>query len=82
MERLKELLVTNPRKRFGIPMGDCWSLWDLETPYTVDPESFLSKGRATPFAGWELQGKCLLTVCDGKIVFCRGDILREEHCNG
>ena len=69
MQRLKELLVTNARERFGIPMGDCWSLWDLNEEFTVDPENFVSMGKATPFAGWKLFGKCLLTVCDGKIVY-------------
>ena len=69
MERLKELLVTNARERFGIPMGDCWSVWDLHKEFIVDPEKFVSMGKATPFAGWKLYGKCLLTVCDGKIVY-------------
>jgi len=69
MERLKELLVTNARTRFGIPMGECWSVWNLNDEFTVDPENFVSMGKATPFAGWKLFGKCLLTVCDGKIVY-------------
>ena len=69
MARLKELLVTNARERFGIPMGDCWSLWNLNEEYTVVPENFVSMGKATPFTGWKLFGKCLLTVCDGKIVY-------------
>ena len=69
MERLKELLVTNPRERFGIPMGDCWSVWDMNVCEEVDPDKFQSKGRATPFAGVKLYGKCLLTVCDGKVVY-------------
>ena len=69
MDRLKELLVTNARARFGIPMGECWSVWDLNIEEPVDPEKFLSKGKATPFAGQKLWGKCLCTVCDGKIVY-------------
>ena len=69
MERLKALLVTNARERFGIPMGDSFSIWDLESCEAVDPEKFVSKGKATPFAGVPLYGKCLLTVCDGKIVY-------------
>ena len=69
MERLKELLVTNPRDRFGIPMGESYSIWDLEETQTVDPDSFLSMGKATPFAGHTLYGKCLRTVCDGKVVY-------------
>ncbi len=69
MERLKKLLVTNPRARFGIPMGDCYSIWDLDSEITVNPDEFLSMGKATPFAGQKLFGKCLLTVCDGKVVY-------------
>ena len=69
MERLKELLVTNACKRFGFTTGDCWSVWDLNQEFTVDPQEFVSKGKATPFEGWKLYGKCLLTVCDGKPVY-------------
>ena len=69
MEKLMELLVINPRKRFNIPLGNDFSIWDLEASYTVDPADFLSMGKATPFAGWTVQGKCMATVCDGKIVY-------------
>ena len=69
LERLVELLAINPRKRFGIPMGKDFCVWDLSQSFTVQPEKFLSKGRATPFAGWELKGVCQMTVCDGKVVF-------------
>ena len=69
MEKLLQLLVYNPRARFGIPMGCDFSIWDLDTEYTVDPADFLSMGKATPFAGWKVQGKCLATVCDGKVVY-------------
>ena len=69
MERLVKLLCDNPRKRFNIPMGLDFSLWALDKAYTVDPEEFLSMGKATPFAGSELYGRCILTVCDGNIVW-------------
>ena len=69
LERLIELLCVNPRKRFGIPMGNDFTVWDLSKEYTVDPERFLSQGKATPFAGWKLKGICKMTVCDGKIVY-------------
>ena len=69
MDKLMELLVINPRKRFDIPLGNDFSIWDLEASYTVDPADFLSMGKATPFAGWTVQGKCMATVCDGKIVY-------------
>jgi dihydroorotase len=69
-ERLMELIVYRPRERFGITLsnGD-WSLWDLDAEYAVDPNEFLSKGRATPFAGWKLNAKCLLTAYNGQIVY-------------
>ena len=69
MDKLMELLVINPRKRFDIPLGNDFSIWDLEADYTVDPADFLSMGKATPFAGWHVQGKCMATICDGKIVY-------------
>ena len=69
MEKLMELLVVNPRNRFDIPLGNDFSIWDLEASYTIDPADFLSMGKATPFAGWTVQGKCMVTVCDGKIVY-------------
>jgi len=69
MERLVELLCVNPRKRFGIPMGKDFSVWDLEEAYAIDPEEFLSMGKASPFTGWQVFGRCLATVCDGKLVY-------------
>ena len=71
LEKLIQLLAINPRQRFGIPMGESYTVWDLNQEFTVDPETFLSKGKATPFAGWKLQGQCVLTVCDGKVVYRR-----------
>ena len=71
LQRLLELLVYCPRERFGIPLGVDFSVWNLDKEYTLDPEKFLSKGRATPFAQNKLWGECVCTVCDGKIVFKR-----------
>ena len=69
MERLMELLVTNPRKRFGISMGCDFSIWDLRHNGYVEPAEFQSMGKSTPFSGWKISGKCLATVCDGKLVW-------------
>ena len=69
MDRLVELLAVNPRKRFGINLGCEYSVWDLEAEYTVDPSDFLSMGKATPFTGWKVNGRCMATVCDGNIVY-------------
>ena len=69
LEKLMDLLVTNPRSRFGLPVGGDFSVWDLEAEGIVDPQDFLSMGKATPFEGWPIQGKCLTTVCNGKQVY-------------
>ena len=69
MDRLVELLCIKPRERFGIPYGNDFTVWDLEAEYTIDPKEFLSLGKATPLAGWKVAGRCMATVCDGKIVY-------------
>ena len=69
LDKLMELLVTNPRNRFGIPLGCDFSVWDLDAESAVDPADFLSMGKATPFTGWKVKGKCVATICDGKIVY-------------
>ena len=69
LEKLIDLLAINPRKRFEIPLGKDFTVWNLNKKFTVDPDEFLSMGKATPFAGWELYGECVLTVCDGNAVY-------------
>ncbi len=69
MDRLMELLVIHPRRRFGLPLGNDFTVWDLNEAFLVDPEQFLSTGKATPFAGHTLFGTCHLTVCDGRVVY-------------
>ena len=69
LEKLIACLSDNPRRRFGFPLGRDFSVWDLSTAEKVDPNTFLSMGRSTPFEGMELFGKNLLTVKDGRIVY-------------
>ena len=69
LEKLIELMSVNPRKRFDLPVNDDICIFDLESEYTVDPQEFLSMGKATPFAGEKLFGVCKLTVCNNKIVY-------------
>ena len=71
LEKLVQMLALNPRKRFGIPLGQDYTVWNLNQEITVDPADFISMGKATPFAGWKLMGRCELTVCDGKVVYRR-----------
>ena len=69
MDRLMDLLIWNPRRRFNLPLGNDFSIWDLNARYEIDPRDFVSMGKATPFQGWKVQGKCMLTVCDGRVVY-------------
>lgn len=69
LEKLIDLLAINPRKRFGIAPSEDYTVWDLTQETAIDPNDFLSKGTATPFAGWRVFGKCLKTVCGGKTVY-------------
>ena len=68
MEKLLDLLVYNPRKRFGLAESNGFSVWSLDEEYTVDPTAFKSMGRATPFEGEKLFGKCVATVYNGKVI--------------
>ena len=69
MERLLECLVTRPRERFSLPLGTDFYVWDLDDEYAVDPATFCSMGRATPFEGWTVRGRCLATFYQGNQVY-------------
>ena len=69
LETLLEKLVTNPRRRFHLPLGNEFSIWDLNADERIDPDRFCSKGRATPFEGWRVNAKNLLTVYHGSAVY-------------
>lgn len=69
LERLVELMSFKPKERFGIDTGCDFAVFGIDEPYKTDPNEFLSMGRATPFAGREVFGRCLLTVHGGKTVY-------------
>lgn len=75
LEKQIELMQINPHKRFNIgteiETGQPADLtvFNLNEEYTVNPDEFLSKGRATPFEGMELYGKCKMTMVNGRIVW-------------
>ena len=68
-DKLIELISENPRKRFNIPLGNSYTVWDLNEAFTVNPAEFLSMGKATPFEGMNLFGRCKLTVHNNKTVY-------------
>lgn len=77
-EKLVEMLYTAPRRRFGLEACSLeeeltkekpsFAIWDLDATYSINPEDFLSKGKSTPFDGWEVKGRCMMTVSDGRII--------------
>ena len=69
MDRLIEIMVDAPRKRFNLPLGEDYCIWDLEAEYKIDPAEFASMGKASTFTGWKVNGRCMATVCDGKVVY-------------
>lgn len=75
LEKLVELLNTNAKKRFGIGSeikeGEKAELtaFDLNEEYTVNPDKFQSKGKASIFEGERVFGKCRFTFCGGKFVY-------------
>lgn len=69
LDRLVELMSFKPKERFGIDTNNDFAVFDISEAYKIDPADFLSMGRATPFAGREVFGRCLLTVHNGKVVY-------------
>ena len=76
--RLMELLHDAPCRRFGIAPATGFTVFDLNRTYPIDPAEFLSMGRATPFAGWSVQGRCLLTAMEGRAVWYDKTLLEGE----
>ena len=76
LEKLTELMSAAPARRFKLPGGAIeagkpanLAVFDADTEYKIDPAEFASMGRATPFEGWRVKGKCLMTVCAGRTVW-------------
>ena len=76
LERLVQMMSVRPREIFGLAGGKIepgapadLCLIDPERVFAVEPDKFKSKGRATPFAGMQLQGVNLLTLRRGEIVY-------------
>ncbi len=76
LEKLVEIMSLNARRLFGIEGGEIKvgevadvALFDIDEKYTINPEEFLSMGKATPFEGWEVYGKSILTIARGKVAY-------------
>ena len=68
LETLVERMSLAPARRFGIDNRDCYAIFDLHAQEIIDPERFLSKGRATPFAGWNVRAAHVGTIYRGELL--------------
>lgn len=73
LEKLVDLMSAAPRRIFGLDGGRIeegqpadFCIINPDSRYKINPDTFLSMGRATPFAGWDVQGEIVMTVCGGK----------------
>jgi len=70
LKDLVRLMSIRPAEIIGLPpAGDSYVELDLDTPWEIDADSFLSKGRNTPFAGKRLYGRVVKTVIGGRTVY-------------
>ena len=76
LERLVDMMSVRPREIFGIEGGKIAEgevanlcLIDADREWIVEPDKFVTMGRATPFENWKLQGENLLTILRGEIVY-------------
>ena len=74
LEKLVELMSTNPAKRFDIDIEDDLTVFDLESIYCINDSDFLSMGKSSPFVGMQVFGRCLLTVSKGRIAYSSNSI--------
>lgn len=77
LEKAVEIMSAAPRRIFGIGGGLAVgeradiAIFDLNEKWSVNPAEFKTMGRATPFEGWQLQGRCRMTLVDGEVVYKR-----------
>lgn len=69
LDRLVELMSEAPRRRFALGQSDDWAEFDLGTAWHIDSAQFRSMGHSTPFDGWDVYGRCIKTVHNGKTVY-------------
>ena len=75
IEKLIQLMSENPRRIFrlggAMQVGERADIavFDVTKPYTIDTAEFLSMGKATPFEGEEVYGRCMLTLFGGEKVW-------------
>ena len=71
-----EKMCLNPARILGVDGGTIAPghradvlIVDTQTEYEIDKNSFVSKGKNTPFHGWKVKGKVKYTICNGKVIW-------------
>lgn len=80
LQQLVEWMSEKPAERFGLKktgrIEEGWKsdliLVDFDHPSRINPDTFLSKGKNTPFTGWEVWAETCETIVSGKTVY-KGD---------
>ncbi|MDR4886564.1 dihydroorotase [Fredinandcohnia sp. QZ13] len=82
LKQLVDFLTSKPANTFKLPFGSLeigknadLTVIDLDAKETINPENFVSKGKNTPFVGWECKGWPVMTLVNGSIVWQKGSVL-------
>ncbi len=78
LARLLDAMTTRPNARFLIKPQEDWTLFDLGAQERIDPADFLSMGKASPFSGMAVFGRCLLTIAGGQLAYLHPMIAQKE----
>src|SRR4029077_4140105 len=77
-------LTINPAQLLGIPKGTLKAdadadvtLMHAEARWTIDPATFHSKSRNTPYGGWEVRGRAHTVIVSGEVRYTLGGIVQQ-----
>lgn len=81
IEQLINYLTIKPAQAFDLPYGKIevgapadLVLLDLNEEHSINPDEFLSKGKNTPFSGWNCKGWPVMTIAEGQVVWEKGRV--------
>ena len=69
LDKLTDIMSVNPRRRFGLEAPEDYVVIDGANEYVINPDNFLTKGRSTPFDGWRVKGRPIVTIKNGEVVY-------------
>jgi len=82
LSTLVEKMSYNPARILGIDKGNIETgkvadimIFDDTSEYTINPDTFVSKGKNTPFSGMKVKGRVAYTIMGGKVTYVKEDII-------